>query len=127
MDREEIIIEENNNEGLPGIKRVGNEYTMTKFSIPLFADVQFAYFFQCVNETLSSEKEINFNIKLGYFNTKSELVLKELFERLSRCSHKCKSIINWHYLPNDEDMMEHGEMKQQDYPKLKFNLIEDKK
>jgi hypothetical protein len=125
MEHTEVIFEEKNDKGLPGIRREGNIYFMTKVSIPQFADLEYAPFFESIKTFLYCNKEIIIDFRLGFFNTKSSQVLKKLFEMLTASSHKCKPFVNWHYFKGDPDMLEYGVMKQEDYPKIKFKFIED--
>ncbi len=56
------------------------------------------------------EKQISFNFKIEYFNTASAKMLLELFFKLEDIKKAGFDIkIIWHYLDDDEDMLEAGE------------------
>lgn len=122
----EVIFEEDNKKGLPGIKRIGNTFYMTKCSIPQFADLDYIPFFDSVKEVIESSKNIVIDFKLGYYNSSTNLVIKKLFDLLSLNAHKCKPIVNWYYFTPDELMQEKGEILMEFNPMITFNLIEFK-
>jgi len=67
-------------------------------------------------------QDITLDIKLEYFNTSSSKCLVEIFRKLEKINEKTQVTINWHYLEEDEDMLESGE----DYKaiiKLPINMV----
>lgn len=50
------------------------------------------------------QKGLRFEAKFHYFNTASSKMILEIFELLPK-----DSVIEWHYLQDDEDMQEAGE------------------
>jgi hypothetical protein len=49
------------------------------------------------------------NMKIDYFNSASHKAINEVLEILSKIKEKGKSVvIRWHYLKEDEDMLETG-------------------
>ena len=52
-------------------------------------------------------RDLQVNIKLEYFNTRSSKCLMDLLKRLE--SSKVKARVNWYYEEDDEDMLEAGE------------------
>ena len=70
----------------------------------------------------TSRQGITLDIKLEYFNTSSSKCLVEIFRKLEKINEKTQVTINWHYLEEDEDMLESGE----DYKaiiKLPINMV----
>jgi SiaC family regulatory phosphoprotein len=55
--------------------------------------------------------EMNFDIKLEYFNTASSKLLLDILMKLDEISEAkaIKITVNWHYDKNDSDMEEAGE------------------
>lgn len=122
-DDVQVIFKKDNQQGLPFIVRVSNTFVMGESSIPQFADVQYQPFFDSLEFVISKNKNIIIDFKLGYFNTKSSLVLKKVFEILNGNAYKCKPFVNWYYFENDERMLEHGEVYSQDYKKVTFTFL----
>ena len=66
------------------------------------------------------------NIHLVYFNTSSSKILLELFKKLAGIYDGEHTVtVNWHYLIDEEDMLEAGE-DYQAIVKIPFNFIETK-
>ncbi len=126
MEQIEVIFEKGNKQGLPAISRIGNTFYMTECSIPQFADLDYLPFFESVKETISKNKNIVIDFKLGYYNSSSNLIIKKLFDLLSDNAYKCRPIVNWYFYTNDELMQEKGEILQEFNNKIQFNLIEFK-
>jgi hypothetical protein len=124
MEDKEIIIPYNNNDGLPGITRIGYTFLLTHSSVPHMPDHQFDGFFKAVRKVTSTEKNIIIDFKIGLFSSNTLQVLKKLFEIISLTWFKCKATVNWYYLVNDEEMKEYGEMYQEWNPNLNFNFVE---
>lgn len=67
---------------------------------------------------------INFDIKLKYFNTASSKMLMQLFNYIE-ANNKIENIqINWYYEEGDEDSLESAEMYEESLLRCKFNFIE---
>lgn len=124
MEEKEIIIPEKNDNGLPGITRIGNTFYMTNSSMPHMPDTQFAEFFKSVINVCNTQKNIIIDFKIGAFSSNSQQVLKRLFEIISETWYKCKPTVNWYYLINDEEMLEYGQMYQEWNPNIHFNFLE---
>jgi len=124
MEDREIIMEENKNEGLPSIIRIGNTFYLTKSASPQFADIAYNPLFEAVKEVIEKYKNIVIDFKLGYYNSASNLVIKKLFDLLSANAYKCKPLVNWYYYTADEMMLEKGEILQEFNTKIQFNLIQ---
>ena len=64
------------------------------------------------------------NMKITYFNSASHKAIYEMLEFFAELMQMGKKItVNWHYLEDDEDMLEAGE-DYQSILKIPFNMIE---
>lgn len=65
------------------------------------------------------------NIEIIYFNSSSSKLFFDFFDLLEEAHNKAKNIeVNWIYDPENEAALEAGEDFQEDFEKLKFNLVE---
>ena len=66
------------------------------------------------------EKDLELNMKLGYFNSASQKVFTDIFEKL--IDAKVNVVINWYYPDDDEEILENGKIYE-GLTDLKFNFI----
>jgi len=72
-----------------------------------------------------NNRDITVDIELLYFNSSSSKVLSDIFDQMEDAAKNESSItINWRYHCENDMSLEYGEEFQEDYEKLKFNLIE---
>lgn len=121
-------IEIKGNQDTPGVifDKDNNVFEMTGRSFPADADS----FYQPLLKWLDGFKsaglsdEIDFNVKLEYFNTASAKMLLDIFFKLEDINESGNNVkIAWHYLEEDEDMQEAGE-EFDDIVEIDFEMIE---
>lgn len=76
-------------------------------------------------EKYFSEKgEATLNIEMIYFNSSSSKLFFDLFDHFEELSNDGKNInVNWIYDEDNESGLEAGEDFQEEFEKLKFNLV----
>jgi len=75
---------------------------------------------------LMKEPKTTVNVQLEYFNTSSSKCITEIFKKLEEIARGGSDvIINWHYHPDDEDILTAGD-DIKSLIKLPFNFIEIK-
>lgn len=63
------------------------------------------------------------NMKFDYYNTSSSKMILKILEKFREIHKKGYSVVvNWHYMEDDEDMIEAGE-DYADHLKIPFNMI----
>lgn len=75
-------------------------------------------------DILDKFKFITINFYVDLFNSSQGQYVTKLFDKLSSNNYKCHAIINWHYITNDEFMMEYGIIHKENFPLIEINLIE---
>ncbi len=121
-------IEINGNQDTPGVifNKDNNVFEMTGRSFPADADSFYQPLLNWLEEFKKTEfkEELEFNVKMEYFNTASAKMLLDVFFKLEDISEAGKNIrILWHYVEEDEDMQEAGE-EFDDIVEIDFELIE---
>lgn len=69
----------------------------------------------------SNKTKVQFNFNLQYYNTGSSRALFDLFSLLEKQGDQV--IINWFAEPMNIDVIEDGEIFQEDFPDLYFNIL----
>ncbi len=69
----------------------------------------------------SGEKDLTLDMKLTYFNSASQKIYTEIFEKLMD-NKKFKVLINWYYAEDDDEILENGKIYQ-NLTELDFNFI----
>jgi hypothetical protein len=73
---------------------------------------------------LMKKDKTTVNVQLEYFNTSSSKCITEIFKKLEEIARNGSDvIINWHYHPDDEDILTAGD-DIKSLIKLPFNFIE---
>jgi len=67
------------------------------------------------------EVDLTINMKLSYFNSASQKVFTEIFEKLMDNTN-FKITVNWHYSTEDDEILESGKIYEA-MTGLKFNFI----
>ncbi len=67
------------------------------------------------------EADLTINMKLSYFNSASQKVFTEIFEKLMD-NQNFKITVNWHYSTEDDEILESGKIYEA-MTGLKFNFI----
>lgn len=121
-------IEIKGNQDTPGVifDKDNNVFVMTGRSFPADADTFYQPLLKWLEEFKGSDftEEIDFKVKMEYFNTASAKMLLDIFFKLEDISETGKKIrIMWHYLEEDEDMQEAGE-EFDDIVEIDFELVE---
>jgi hypothetical protein len=71
--------------------------------------------------TFVGESDLTINMRLTYFNSASQKVFTEIFEKLME--HKSfKITVNWYYSSEDDEILENGKIYEA-LTGLKFNFI----
>ncbi len=60
--------------------------------------------------TFLGKKDLTMNIKLSYFNSASQKVFTQIFQKLMGVSFKI--VVNWHYPVEDDEILENGKIYQ---------------
>jgi len=71
--------------------------------------------------TFVGEKDLTINMKLSYFNSASQKIYTEIFEKLMD-SKNFKVLVNWYYAEDDDEILENGKIYQ-NLTDLDFNFI----
>jgi hypothetical protein len=71
--------------------------------------------------TYVGEKDLIINMKLSYFNSASQKIYTEIFEKLMD-SKNFKVLVNWYYAEDDDEILENGKIYQ-NLTELDFNFI----
>lgn len=71
--------------------------------------------------TYIGEKDLTINMKLTYFNSASQKIYTEIFEKLTD-SQNFKVTVNWYYALDDDEILENGKIYQ-GLTDLSFNFI----
>jgi len=71
--------------------------------------------------TYIGEKDLTINMKLSYFNSASQKIYTEIFEKLTD-SQNFKVSVNWYYAQDDDEILENGKIYQ-GLTDLTFNFI----
>jgi hypothetical protein len=69
----------------------------------------------------SGEKDLTLDMKLTYFNSASQKIYTEIFEKLMD-RKKFNVLINWYYAEDDDEILENGKIYQ-NLTELDFNFI----
>ncbi len=72
--------------------------------------------------TYLGQNDLTISMKLSYFNSASQKVFTEIFEKLMD-SKDFKVVVNWHYSAEDDEILENGKIYEA-LTGLKFNFIE---
>jgi hypothetical protein len=72
--------------------------------------------------TYEGKNDLTINMKLSYFNSASQKVFTEIFEKLMDGKH-FKITVNWYYSAEDDEIFENGKIYEA-LSGLKFNFIE---
>ena len=67
------------------------------------------------------KKDLTINMRLSYFNSASQKIYTEIFEKLMDNKH-FKVTVNWYYAEDDDEILENGKIYQ-NLTDLKFNFI----
>jgi hypothetical protein len=68
----------------------------------------------------SGEKDMTLNMKLSYFNSSSQKVFTQIFEKLKGANFKV--LVNWHYPTEDDEILENGKIYNT-FTGFKFNFL----
>ena len=66
-------------------------------------------------------KDLTINMKLSYFNSASQKIYTEIFEKMMD-NKSFKITVNWYYAEDDDEILENGKIYQ-NLTDLKFNFI----
>jgi len=66
------------------------------------------------------EKDLLMNMKLSYFNSSTQKVFTQIFEKLKRA--KFAITVNWHYPAEDDEILENGKIYMT-FTGFKFNFL----
>lgn len=69
----------------------------------------------------SGKKDLRLKMKLTYFNSASQKIYTEIFEKLMD-STNFKVVIDWHYAEDDDEILENGKIYE-NLTELDFNFI----
>jgi len=89
-----------------------NSFEMSGRSFPADPDAFYQPLIKWLDDYKKNkpEKSMTFNFKIEYFNTASAKMLLDLFFKLEDIKEDGTDVkIIWHYLDDDEDMLEAGE------------------
>ena len=105
-----IIIEEGN-------------ITLKGRSIPEDADIAYYPFIKRLELLALEQNPLTVNFILDYYNTASTRYITRIISILEDMAKVTDVIINWYYLPMDEDMFDLGEDYKELSTKIKFNIV----
>ena len=109
----------------PDIEFLPGGVVMSGSSIPQDAFNFYDPFIRQIQEIASRKEDFTFNFRMDYYNTASSMYMSKILKILKTLSEHAKVVINWYYLPSDEDIYELGfEYKQT--LEMDINLIEVK-
>ena len=103
-------------EFLPGI------INMSGNSIPQDAFIFYNPFIRKVKKIADTKKDLIFNFDMAYYNTSSSMYMTKILKILKELSNHAKVVINWYYLPADEQIYELG-LDYKEILKMDINLI----
>jgi len=101
-----------NTEGFIEIKGRGRLENSVEFFEPLF---------QWVIDY--DQEKVKMDINLEYFNTAFSKCLLEIFKLLNKNKKVNEVSVNWHYVEEDTDILESGEMMKDLFTRFKFEFI----
>lgn len=70
---------------------------------------------------LLGEKDLTLSMKLSYFNSASQKIYTEIFEKLMDVKN-FNVLVNWYYAEDDDEILENGKIYQ-NLTELDFNFI----
>lgn len=117
-----IQLDDDLQKDMPKFEWHDNTVEINGHAKPEFAPQAWQNFIQNLNEFLNDKKEIVINFKLNYYNSASNRFITEMFIILTK-NYKLHPVVNWYHFKNDEDSIEDAEIYQENYPKVKVNLI----
>ncbi len=103
-----------------------NKFLMTGRSFPADAEAFYQRLLKWLEDYKNAgpKQPIDFNVKMEYFNTASAKFLLDLFFKLEDINEKGFPVyIKWHFLEEDDDMLEAGE-EFDEIVELDFEFIE---
>ena len=107
----------------PNIEFFPGGVTMSGSSIPQDAFLFYDPFIRQIKEIASRKEDFTFNFKMDYYNTASSMYMSKILKILKSLSEHAKVVINWYYLPSDEDIFELG-FEYKETLEMDINLIE---
>jgi len=116
------------NQDTPGVlfDNESKKFSISGRSFPADADKFYQPLIKWLDDYKNNnpESETVFDVKMEYFNTASAKMILDIFFKLEDIAEGGNQVkINWHYLDEDEDMLEAGE-EFNEIVELKFDFIE---
>ena len=100
--------------------KVSKPANAIEFYKPVF---EFLDHFEKLKVKTKVVKELVIDFKFDYFNTATAKILYELLKKIKNIQEQgLRIIINWYYHPEDEDLLEEGEIMSEALD-LSFNFV----
>lgn len=111
------------NVNYPDIEFFPYGVTMSGSSTPQDAFIFYDPFIRQIKEIAERKQDFTFNFKMDYYNTASSMYMSKILKILKTLSEHAKVVVNWYYLPSDEDIYELG-FEYRETLEMEINLIE---